>query len=195
MLPKHHVVVQPVTKSRGIPPLLSFLFLNVQSAFCLLAVCFFLCSLTPLAVVSVYSSPRWAAAVFTGLLPLAAVACVSALFQSMRWRAWKESPMLSCFPGKEISCQGRWSSGSFPWFFQFLNPLFGSPSAFSLHQPVSDRKWASHCKPAVPWQLLVRRCLDSWGQSHCGEYWSRIYMSDVSLPSSREASCEIQKTA
>lgn len=145
------------------------------------------------AVASVCISPGWAAALFVWLLPLAAAAWITLAFQSTRWRAWKESPVLSHFPSKETSWQGRWSFGSLPWFLQFSNPLFSNPSASSLHQPVNDRKWAGPCKPAVPWQLLDG-VLDLWGQSHCWEFWSRIYMSDVSLPSSRKVSCEIQQT-
>jgi len=109
------------------------------------------------AVTSVCFSPGWAAALFVWLLPLGAVAWITLAFQSMRWRAWKESPVLSHFPSKETTWQGRWSFGSFPHAFSSLMPSSVTPPPL-----LSISQWMTKNELVLAHQLslaAVRWCL------------------------------------
>lgn len=186
---------QPVTKSQGVLPLLSFLFPSVHFAFYVLSIYVFLCSFMPLCEKN--SCCQFVLFFLAGLLPYLCGCCPWQLLHGLHQHFSQQGEVErshQCFPispSKETSWQGRWSSGILPWCFQFSHLLFSNPSASSvscLHQAVNDRKWAGPSKPAVPWQLLDP-VLDLWDQSRCWAFWSWIYTSDVSLPSSTETYC------
>lgn len=134
---------------------LSLLFLDVQFAFCLLAICGFLCSLLPLSG----TNSCCQCVLFSGMS--CCLVCVAAALGSpgqVSQGGEELERSHQCFPispWKETSWQGRWGFGRFPWFPHFCNPLLCNPSASSLHLTVNDRKRVDPCKPAAPCQLCL----------------------------------------
>lgn len=176
---------QSVTESQRNLHHLSLLFLDAQFVFCLLVICGFLCSLLPLSGTNSCSQ----CVLFSGMS--CCLVCVAAALESpgqVSQGGEELERSHQCFPispWKETSWQGRWGFGSFPWFLHFCNPLLCNPSASSLHLTVNDRKRVDLCKPAVPWQLCLGLVTLLRGAG---------FVSDISLPRSRKAPCEIQRT-